>query len=85
MDGLSTVLYTERSRPLLIGLIRPRGTNQVIAGGQRTKYKCENRNINHIIEFAGEKLCVSEWAERIGITHTTLSKRLQPDGLLSVP
>lgn len=36
-----------------------------------------NRNINHNLEFAGEKLCVSEWAERIGITHTTLSKRLQ--------
>lgn len=40
------------------------------------KVQQNNRGNNHVIEFKGEKHTMSEWAEVIGISPKTLSKRL---------
>lgn len=40
------------------------------------KVNSRNRSCNHRITFNGETLCVSEWAERVGITHQAMMDRL---------
>lgn len=36
-----------------------------------------NKRSNHYIDFAGQRLMVSEWAKRLGCTPGTISKRLK--------
>jgi hypothetical protein len=38
---------------------------------------CRNRRSNKIIEFAGERLCISDWAERVGLSFNALQQRLK--------
>jgi len=40
------------------------------------KQQSRNRSNNRIIEFDGERRCVSEWASITGINHGTLTQRL---------
>lgn len=40
------------------------------------KENCRNKRTNNIIEFNGEKLCITDWASRIGITYQALSRRI---------
>ena len=35
-----------------------------------------NRRSSHIIEFEGESLCISAWAERVGLKRDTLKRRI---------
>jgi hypothetical protein len=35
-----------------------------------------NKRSNHVIEYNGEKLCISEWARRVGIDGKTIRRRL---------
>lgn len=41
------------------------------------KTQCRNRTSNRIIEYNGEKKCLAEWSELIGIKHTTLDERMK--------
>jgi len=41
------------------------------------KENSRNRCSSHYLEFNGERLTIVEWAERTGLLHTTISKRLQ--------
>ncbi len=41
------------------------------------KQQSRNRRNNRIIKFNGEALCVTEWAERLGINTSTLFMRLE--------
>lgn len=41
------------------------------------KIQNRNRTNNNIIEFRGEKLCLAEWSDKLGITYFTLSSRLK--------
>lgn len=41
-----------------------------------TKVQARNRRTNHIIECKGEKHCVTEWAEKLGVKRNTLFWRL---------
>jgi hypothetical protein len=36
-----------------------------------------NRRTNHLLSFNGESLCVTEWAQRIGISSAVLRKRIR--------
>jgi hypothetical protein len=40
------------------------------------KEQQQNRSNNHRLTFQGETLCLSEWAQRVGIKKTTLQERL---------
>ena len=40
-----------------------------------------NKRSNHFITYNGEKLCLQDWANRIGICGSTLSKRLKKWGI----
>jgi hypothetical protein len=42
-----------------------------------SKVNNRNRGNNRILEFQGERLCLAEWAERLGISHVVILKRLQ--------
>lgn len=44
------------------------------------KVNSRNRRNNRVITFNGESLCVSEWAERLGITFQALDDRLRSKG-----
>jgi hypothetical protein len=35
-----------------------------------------NRRNNHVITYQGETMCISAWAERLGIHHNTLQARI---------
>lgn len=35
-----------------------------------------NRRNNRLVTFQGETLCLAEWAERLGIHHNTLQRRV---------
>jgi len=39
-----------------------------------------NRRSNVVLEFQGESMCISAWAEKIGIKRKTLEKRLNCHG-----
>lgn len=39
-----------------------------------------NKRNNNVIEFMGKKLCISEWAEVVGINRSTLKNRLTVRG-----
>lgn len=41
------------------------------------KEQARNFRSNVILEYNGEKKCISEWAEIIGVTHDTISRRLK--------
>lgn len=41
------------------------------------KEQARNMRTNRVVEFNGYSRCVSEWAEHLGISKTTLSKRLK--------
>lgn len=41
------------------------------------KKNSRNRRNNHVVTFNGESLCVSEWAERLGMTASALGERLR--------
>jgi len=47
----------------------------------KMKIQTRNKRDNIFIEFNGEKLCVQDWANRLEITHTTLTKRLKKWGI----
>lgn len=40
------------------------------------KQNSRNRRDNHRLEFNGKSLCISEWAELLGLTRSTLDRRL---------
>ena len=40
------------------------------------KEQCRNRRSNHVIEFNGQKKCLTEWANIFGINRSTLYERL---------
>lgn len=44
------------------------------------KENSRNRGNNYLITFNGETLCVSEWAERVGISHQAMCERLISGG-----
>lgn len=37
----------------------------------------KNRSSNRIIEYDGERLCLSEWSKRVGIDRETIRKRIE--------
>lgn len=41
------------------------------------KQQSRNRRDNKLLNYAGETRCISEWAERIGISHDALNYRLK--------
>ena len=41
------------------------------------KEQAVNRHDNHRLRYKGETLCMSEWCERLGISHAALTKRLE--------
>jgi hypothetical protein len=41
------------------------------------KEQQSNKRSNHYIEFNGERLMLKEWAQRIGINHSTLLERIE--------
>lgn len=41
------------------------------------KEQARNRRSNHLLEHKGEVLCISEWAERLGIKKSTIKMRLE--------
>lgn len=44
------------------------------------KEQQRNKSSNRLIEYNGETLCLSEWAERLGINLGTLHARLNKHG-----
>ena len=40
------------------------------------KEQARNTRTNRVLEFNGETLCIAEWAERIGISESTLRCRI---------
>jgi hypothetical protein len=47
----------------------------------KMKIQTRNKRDNVFVEYNGEKLCVQDWANRLGINHCTLTKRLKKWGL----
>lgn len=45
------------------------------------KEQARNRRNNRLIEFNGETICLQAWADRLGIRHNTLLKRLNKHGV----
>jgi len=43
----------------------------------KMKIQTRNKRDNVFVEFNGENLCIQDWANRLGINHTTLTKRLK--------
>lgn len=41
------------------------------------KEQMRNTKLNVILKFRGESLCVSEWAERTGLTYASISQRIR--------
>jgi len=41
------------------------------------KENSRNRGCNHLVTFNGQTLCISEWAEKAGITHQAMAERLK--------
>ena len=41
------------------------------------KQQNRNRTNNHILTFNGQTLCISEWAEKLGFSHSTINQRLK--------
>lgn len=41
------------------------------------RQQCRNRTSNVRVAFRGEELCATEWAERVGISASTILKRLR--------
>lgn len=39
--------------------------------------QCRNRSTTRMIEYCGERLCVQEWADRLGMNKRTLRERLE--------
>lgn len=39
-----------------------------------------NRRVNVYVEYEGERCCLSEWAEHLGVNYYTFHKRCQKDG-----
>lgn len=40
------------------------------------KQQSRNRSYNHLLEFQGETMCISAWAERAGISRDTFKRRI---------
>jgi hypothetical protein len=40
------------------------------------EYNNRNKSDNRILEFNGEKMCVSEWAKKVGISRSLISDRI---------
>lgn len=53
------------------------------------KQQCRNKRNNHLLTFRGETLCISEWADRLGLTPGALLSRIRRgwsvDEALSTP
>lgn len=41
------------------------------------KHQCNNRRSNHVITYNGETHTLQEWAEKCGVEHTTLLRRIR--------
>lgn len=78
--------YAEFRRDMLPTFIEGHTIERIDNNGHYCKDNCmwatyreqaRNRRSNRIIEFNGEKHLLIEWAERLGIGHSTLSARLK--------
>jgi hypothetical protein len=53
------------------------------------KGQCRNKTNNRLVEAFGERLCVTEWAERTGVNQDTIRSRIErgwlPERALSTP
>ncbi len=49
------------------------------------KEQGRNTSATHFVEFKGERLCIAEWSERLGIRQNTLVRRVQKGIALDAP